>query len=121
MAKLFLLMALMEVFADACLQYKLSHYKRKENCTSFKGWKKNVWVPTLFLHALIVSMFMLTPALLLTNVKTPVLVVLLIGNTIIHALIDNEKANHHALTNIEDRFLHEVQVILSWIILIENI
>ena len=39
-------------------------------------------------------------------------------NTIIHAIIDNEKANKYRISLVSDQFFHFMQILCTWIIMI---
>ena len=43
-------------------------------------------------------------------------IIMLISNTLIHAYIDNEKANKHTINLILDQSVHFYQIIITWLV-----
>ena len=43
-------------------------------------------------------------------------IILLVSNTIIHAIVDNMKANEYRINLIVDQLIHFVQIIVTWLI-----
>ena len=73
----------------------------------------------LFEHAFSWSFTITIPWLIVAFItKNPICAVLLITfyivNTVIHGIIDNEKANKLSINLIQDQILHFIQIILTW-------
>ena len=48
------------------------------------------------------------------NIISAFLIISIVINTIIHALVDNEKANKFRINLIQDQLIHIVQVVVTW-------
>lgn len=59
----------------------------------------------------------LLPTIIFSSVDMLTYSILLIGNLIIHFIIDHLKANVHILNLIQDQLIHLIQIVLTWIIL----
>ena len=73
----------------------------------------------LFEHAFSWSFTITIPWLVVAFItKNPVciflLVIFYIINTVIHGIIDNEKANKLSINLIQDQIFHFIQIILTW-------
>ena len=109
---------------DYKLQGILANMKQrqwwKENANKYMY--RNDYKVALIEHAFSWS-FMITLSFLIISFiqnNTFLMILLVISyfmNTVIHAFIDNLKANKYVINLVEDQFAHLVQIICTWIIL----
>lgn len=89
-----------------------------------KDWYKMEWVLPLLLHGFLwTTLIMIPPTLYLyyigdDRMPTVVYVMIFLGNTLIHALVDHLKANIRELNLTEDQLLHISQIIFTWLSII---
>ena len=109
---------------DYKLQGILANMKQrqwwKENANKYMY--RNDYKVALVEHAFSWSFMITLPFLVISFIQnnTFLMILLVISyfmNTIIHAFIDNLKANKYVINLIEDQFAHLVQIICTWIIL----
>lgn len=123
MNKLFvlLLMIFFHIVDDYYLQGILASMKQKS------WWEKNApqkeyendykWA--LAMHAFSWSFMVMLPIAYITSFQTNLMFVgTLIANTIIHALVDNGKANEQIFNLIEDQSIHLLQILGTFFILV---
>lgn len=118
-------MLFLHLIADYNLQGILAQFKQK------KWWKenypqaqyKNDWRIALVEHSFMWSFLVYLPLLGYMGVtsgwnEAGWLFSALVGfNTVIHAMVDNEKANKGTFNLIEDQLVHFVQIWASWMLL----
>ena len=109
---------------DYKLQGILANMKQrqwwKENANKYMY--RNDYKVALIEHAFSWSFMITLPFLIISFIQnnTFLMILLVISyfmNTIIHAFIDNLKANKYVINLVEDQFAHLVQIICTWIIL----
>ena len=109
---------------DYKLQGILANMKQrqwwKENANKYMY--RNDYKVALIEHAFSWSFMITLPFLVISFIQnnTFLMILLVISyfmNTIIHAFIDNLKANKYVINLVEDQFAHLVQIICTWIIL----
>ena len=109
---------------DYKLQGILANMKQrqwwKENANKYMY--RNDYKVALIEHAFSWSFMITLPFLVISFIQnnTFLMILLVISyfmNTIIHAFIDNLKANKYVINLIEDQFAHLIQIICTWIIL----
>ena len=109
---------------DYKLQGILANMKQrqwwKENANKYLY--RNDYKVALIEHAFSWSFMITLPFLVISFIQnnTFLMILLVISyfmNTIIHAFIDNLKANKYVINLIEDQFAHLIQIICTWIIL----
>ena len=109
---------------DYKLQGILANMKQrqwwKENANKYMY--RNDYKVALIEHAFSWSFMITLPFLIISFIQsnTFLMILLIISyfmNTVIHAFIDNLKANKYVINLIEDQFAHLVQIICTWIIL----
>ena len=109
---------------DYKLQGILANMKQrqwwKENANKYMY--RNDYKVALIEHAFSWSFMITLPFLIISFIQnnTFLMILLVISyfmNTVIHAFIDNLKANKYVINLIEDQFAHLVQIIYTWIIL----
>ena len=109
---------------DYKLQGILANMKQrqwwKENANKYMY--RNDYKVALIEHAFSWSFMITLPFLIISFIQnnTFLMILLVISyfmNTIIHAFIDNLKANKYVINLVEDQFAHLIQIICTWIIL----
>lgn len=104
---------------DYYLQGILAKMKQK------KWWQENApdkmyehdYIVALIMHAFSWS-FMITVPLLFINSNYLAMCVFIIINTIIHAYVDNLKANKFRINLIQDQLCHIVQIVGLWLVIV---
>lgn len=120
------LMFLMHIIDDFGLQVKsLSYLKQKKwwenECAKLNidvSKYKNDYIVALILHSLSWSIMIILPMYFLTSVMDNILISLILFNTIIHAYVDNLKANKYKINLIVDQIIHIIQIILTYLIIV---
>lgn len=120
---MFTLMLLMHVIADYTLQGFLATGKQKEWWSKNYPDKKyrNDWKMCLFMHSIEWAILIVLPWFVyvlclvgiqaeLTGIFTVFFLVILV-NTLIHAVIDNKKCNEYKNNLVEDQMLHILQIV----------
>ena len=109
---------------DYKLQGILANMKQrqwwKENANKYMY--RNDYKVALIEHAFSWSFMITLPFLVISFIQNNsflmiLLVISYFMNTVIHAFIDNLKANKCVINLVEDQFAHLVQIICTWIIL----
>lgn len=73
------------------------------------------YIPALIIHSLSWAVMITLPILFASKWNPRWIVYLMIGiNLIIHAIIDDLKANKKRLNLIEDQSIHFVQILMTW-------
>jgi len=121
MIKILLLMILAHVVDDFVLQpVCLSKLKQKswwEKQEEYKRLYKDDYKMALLIHSMSWSIMILMPAMLMLNPTGVLLLSVFVSNTLIHYIVDNEKANKGHLNLMADQLIHLSQILVSWIIL----
>ncbi len=123
-----LLILFIMIFCHLIDDYKLQGILA--NMKQRQWWKENAnkyiyrndYKVALIEHAFSWSFMITLPFLIISFIQnnTFLMILLVISyfmNTVIHAFIDNLKANKYVINLIEDQFAHLVQIICTWIIL----
>lgn len=115
--KVFILFVMIfcHIVDDYYLQGILSSMKQR------KWWEENApnkmyehdYIVALIAHAFSWS-FMISIPLLFICKNYLVICFLIIFNTVLHAYVDNEKANKHTINLVKDQVCHVVQILGSW-------
>lgn len=80
---------------------------------------KHDYLVALLMHAMSWSFMVMLPLLIYFKFEPSALfLVLWVANTVIHAVIDNLKANKRKINLIQDQTLHVVQIIVTAILLV---
>lgn len=117
------LMLFLHLIADYNLQGILAQFKQKE------WWKENYphprykydWIIALIEHSFMWSFLVCLPVLAYVGITnnwetaSACFIYCVVLNTVIHAEIDDEKANNKNLSLIGDQFLHFVQIFATWL------
>jgi len=119
--KLFILFAMIfaHIVDDYYLQGILAKMKQK------KWWQENApsrlyrndYIVALIMHSFSWS-FMITLPTLFISTNYIIMVLFIAFNTILHAYIDNAKANKYSINLIVDQICHLIQIIITWIAII---
>ena len=123
MIALLVFMLLAHIVDDYYLQGWLASAKQK------KWWEKNApdnlyrfdYIMALFCHALSWSITTFLPILiysLCTNTALNWFYLAIPVNLIIHAIVDNLKANKSKINLIIDQSIHFVQIIVTWLLFV---
>lgn len=119
-----LCMFFMHIVDDYYLQGILASMKQKS------WWEKNAPDPlykndykiALVEHAFSWTFMMMLPVIIYTAIIGTMLpiwaiVVFFVLNVIIHALVDNAKANDRSINLVQDQSIHFIQIICTWLVL----
>jgi len=119
--KLFILFAMIfaHIVDDYYLQGILAKMKQK------KWWQENApsrlyrndYIVALIMHSFSWS-FMITLPTLFVSTNYILIVFFIAFNTIVHAYVDNAKANKYSINLIVDQTCHLIQIISTWIAII---
>jgi small-conductance mechanosensitive channel len=104
---------------DYYLQGILAKMKQKS------WWEKNApaelykydYIVALFMHAFSWSFMINLPTLLVSN-DYILMCIYMVVNTLIHAWIDNDKANRHHINLITDQICHLIQIVNLWLVIV---
>lgn len=110
-------MIFLHIVDDYYLQGILAKMKQKnwwEKQTTNKKYKYD-YIIALFEHAFSWTFVVFIPLFIINKWN----IFFFIGNLIIHAFIDNLKANKLKINLIQDQFVHFIQIILTWLFLIK--
>lgn len=117
--KLLLLMFLCHLLDDFYFQVKcLSNLKQKSFWINFDKKYKYDYIIALFNHSLEWSLMISLPLILLSNINIHYIGISIIINTIVHAVVDDLKANKFKLNLIQDQLIHYLQIIITYLIII---
>ena len=117
----FLLMIFLHIIDDYTLQGWLASAKQK------KYWTENVpqeiykydYICALLVHSFSWAFMIMLPIAFIKSFNIDLLFVLfLIDNMLIHAYVDNEKANKFTINLWQDQIIHFIQIIFTFIFLI---
>lgn len=119
--KLFILFAMIfaHIVDDYYLQGILAKMKQK------KWWQENApsrlyrndYIVALIMHSFSWS-FMITLPTLFISTNYVIMVLFIIFNTVLHAYVDDAKANKYAINLIVDQICHLIQITITWIAII---
>lgn len=107
----FWLMVLGHLIADFTLQGWLADFKQKDwwqrNIPDFKQSRYQYdYIAALVCHAIYWAIIVCLPLY-----DSQYLSIFILANAAVHACIDNEKANVHAITLAQDQLLHVFQIV----------
>ena len=119
--KLLILFAMIfaHIVDDYYLQGILAKMKQK------KWWEENApdkmyrydYIVALITHAFSWSFMITVPTLLVSN-EYIIMCIFIIGNTMLHAYIDDGKANKRRINLIVDQLCHMIQIIGLWMTIV---
>lgn len=113
-----LLMIFLHIIDDYKLQAGvLNNLKQK------KFWEENApdelykydYIWALIMHSFSWSFMIMLPIVFVINFNINTLfIIMFLFNLVTHAIIDDLKANRHAINLIQDQIFHIIQIILTW-------
>lgn len=118
---IYLLMLFMHIVDDFYLQGCLASFKQKE------WWEKNApekvyrfdYIWALLIHSFSWTFMVMLPIAFTMNFEVNgVFICLFAGNLLIHAIVDNLKANAKAINLITDQSIHMLQILVTWTIML---
>ena len=123
MINIFVLIAM--IFLHIVDDYYLQGILAKLKCRSF--WDENApdkmykydYIAALIIHSISWSfMVMVIPISLklIEHKNLSICLMCFLINAVIHCIIDNAKANKHAINLIQDQAVHVLQVVVAWIL-----
>ena len=115
---IFFAMCFCHIVDDYYLQGILASMKQKSWWTkqeSYEDKYKDDYIVALIMHAFSWSFMILIPFLLL-GLSPVFLVISLVLNGIIHAFVDDLKANQKKINLVQDQSIHIGQIFLTWLI-----
>lgn len=105
---------------DYYLQGWLASAKQKkywENLSNYSEKYKFDYIVALIMHSFSWSFMIMLPISIYLNFNLNMeFAIIFLFNLIIHAMVDNAKANLFKINLIEDQFIHIIQIILTFII-----
>lgn len=122
MNSVFIILAMVfcHIVDDYYLQGCLASMKQK------KWWQENApqklykydYIVALIMHSMSWSFMIMLPIAISMNFDISIIfAIVFVGNTIIHAVVDNLKANKFKINLIIDQNIHILQIIITYIIL----
>lgn len=119
---IFLLMLAMHTIEDFHLQGRMADMKQKSWWEEYPARYHRDYIPVLFLHGMEWSVLVSLPLLLLTGLDVPMWFVLaVVINGIVHAIVDDLKANRFRINLIQDQAAHIIQMaailIVTWVMI----
>lgn len=122
MNSVFIILAMVfcHIVDDYYLQGCLASMKQK------KWWQENApqklykydYIVALIMHSMSWSFMIMLPIAISVNFNVPaIFAVVFISNTIIHAVVDDLKANKLKINLIVDQSIHILQIIITYVIL----
>lgn len=117
---LFLLMVMLHIIADYLVQTEfIANFKQKKNWeNTFKDMNldknnkyKYDYIAILLVHAFSWSFITFFPIVLICNIN--IFLVSVVINTIIHAIVDDLKANKYKINLLIDQSLHLLQIVIT--------
>ena len=104
---------------DYYLQGVLTSMKQKDWWRKQESYNENYkrdYIIALIMHAFSWAFMIMLP-FILVGVNQYTIVVSIAINTIIHAFVDNLKANKKKINLVQDQIIHIVQILLTWFII----
>ena len=113
----------MHIVDDYYLQGWLASAKQKlwwEQNAPDKLYKHD-YIMALFMHSFSWAfMIMIIPTIyaLTITVNVPLIVILFVGNLLMHMIVDDMKANKKEINLVQDQLMHLAQIFITWIFLV---
>ena len=108
---------------DYYLQGILASMKQKawwRKQKSYNEMYKHDYIIALIMHAFSWAFMIMLP-FILVGINQYAIVISIAINTIIHAFIDDLKANKKKINLVQDQVIHIVQILLTWFIIVNLI
>ena len=117
------LMIFFHIIDDFGLQGIMASMKQKswwENQNGYSDFYARDYVPALLCHAFSWSMTIHIPALVYFggNIDWPFFCANILVQFLIHAFVDNSKANQKKINLVMDQSFHMAQIVLSWLLVV---
>lgn len=128
MVQIILLSFLAHIMADfviqpVCLsQMKCKSWWVKEcekNNVDFKNYRSD-YISAMLMHAMSWSAMILLPYMFMIPISNWLLIKLFLGNAVVHAFVDDQKANRFKINLWEDQIIHLVQLLVTFYIVVFN-
>lgn len=121
--KIFILLAMifLHIIDDYKLQGILASMKQKKWWEEQKEYKKlyrHDYVPALIEHSFSWTFMMMLPIAVVLRFNIGWWIFIYIANMVIHAFVDNLKANKFKINLTIDQSIHMVQIIITWLIFV---
>ena len=121
--KIFILLAMifLHIIDDYKLQGILASMKQKKWWEEQNGYMKlykNDYIPALIEHSFSWTFMIMLPIAIMLNFSIGWWIIVYIANTIIHAFVDDLKANKLKINLVIDQSIHLMQIIVTWLIFI---
>lgn len=121
--KIFILLAMifLHIIDDYKLQGILASMKQKKWWEEQKGYKKlyrHDYVPALIEHSFSWTFMIMLPIAVVLRFNIGWWIFVYIANMVIHAFVDNLKANKFKINLAIDQSIHMVQIIITWLIFV---
>lgn len=113
-----LLMFFLHIIDDYKLQGILASMKQKNWWKEQKGYKelyKYDYLIALIEHSFSWTFMIMLPIILFFNSSTTLIVAAYVFNIIIHASVDDLKANALRINLVTDQLIHILQIIFTWL------
>ena len=121
--KIFILLAMifLHIIDDYKLQGILASMKQKKWWEEQKEYRKlyrHDYIPALIEHSFSWTFMMMLPIAVVLRFNIGWWVIAYIANMVIHAFVDNLKANKFKINLVIDQTIHMAQIIITWLIFI---
>ena len=121
--KIFILLAMifLHIIDDYKIQGILASMKQKKWWKEQKEYKdmyRRDYIPALLEHSFSWTFMIMLPIAIVLRFDIGWWIFAYIANMIIHAFVDNLKANKHKINLVIDQSIHLVQIIVTWLIFI---
>ena len=112
------LMIFLHIIDDFCLQGIMASMKQKswwqKDSTAAKPLYKYDYIAALFAHSFSWAFMIMVPILVWGPGQWPIL----IANMLVHAIVDDAKANNFQINLIQDQTLHLMQILVTWLLFV---
>lgn len=123
--KIFVLLAMifLHIIDDYKLQIgsTLNYLKQKgwwKEQKEYKNLYKYDYIPALIMHSFSWSFMIMLPIALVLHFDIGWWIIAYITNMIVHACVDDLKANKLKINLVADQIIHIVQIVITWLIFI---
>lgn len=119
--KIFVLLAMifLHIIDDYKLQGILASMKQKkwwEEQKEYKNLYKYDYIPALIEHSFSWTFMIMLPIAVMLHFNIGWWVIAYIANIIVHAFVDNLKANQFKINLVVDQTIHIMQIVVTWLI-----
>lgn len=121
--KIFILLSMifLHIIDDYKLQGILANMKQKTWWIQQNGYKKLYkydYIPALIEHSFSWTFMIMLPIAIMLNFDIGLYVFAYVANVIIHAIVDDLKANKFKINLVIDQTIHIMQIVVTWLIFI---